>query len=108
MKLVSRKSRALLLSATAISLVLSSAAHPQTAPNAGDTVAIPLAPNTEPEARQPDVTGFSLSLDGVAIAGDPQPPVSGELSAALLFLYFTGGRDRTMIWDIHWNGNQLC
>ncbi len=72
MTVISRKSRALLLSATAISLVLSSAAHPQTAPNAGDTVAIPVAPNTEPEARQPDATGFSLSLDGVAITGDPQ------------------------------------
>jgi hypothetical protein len=36
------------------------------------------------------------------------PPVSGRLSAALLFLYFTGGRDRTMIWDIHRNGNRLC
>jgi CheY-like chemotaxis protein len=39
---------------------------------------------------------------------DAVPPVSGKLSAALLFLYFTGGRDRTMIWDIHRNGNRLC
>ena len=29
------------------------------------------------------------------------PPVSGKLSAALLFLYLSGGRDRTMAWDIH-------
>ena len=36
------------------------------------------------------------------------PPVSGKLSAALLFLYFSGGRDRTMTWDIHQNENRLC
>ena len=36
------------------------------------------------------------------------PPVSGMLSAALLFLYFSGGRDRMMIWDIHRNENRLC
>ena len=37
-----------------------------------------------------------------------QPPVSGKLSAALLFLYFSGGRDRTMTWDIHRNARRLC
>ena len=37
-----------------------------------------------------------------------KPPVSGKLSAALFFLYFTGGRDRMMIWAIHWNENQRC
>jgi hypothetical protein len=37
-----------------------------------------------------------------------QPPVSWKLSAALLFLYYSGGRDRTMIWDIHWNEERLC
>ena len=36
------------------------------------------------------------------------PPVSGKLSAALLFLYFSGGRDRTMTWDIHRNEKRLC
>ena len=36
------------------------------------------------------------------------PPVSGKLSAALLFLYFSGGRDRTITWDIHRNANLLC
>ncbi len=30
-----------------------------------------------------------------------RPPVPGKLSAALLLLYFSGGRDRTMTWDIH-------
>jgi len=29
------------------------------------------------------------------------PPLSGKLSAALFFLYLSGGRDRTMTWDIH-------
>jgi len=37
-----------------------------------------------------------------------EPPVSGKLSAALLFLYFSGGRVRTMTWDIHRNENRLC
>ena len=38
-----------------------------------------------------------------------QPPlVSGELSAALFFLYFSGGRDRTMTWDIHRNAGLRC
>jgi transposase len=36
------------------------------------------------------------------------PPMSGKLSAAPLFLYFSGGRDRTMIWDIHWNARRQC
>ncbi|WP_143520815.1 IS110 family transposase [Puniceibacterium antarcticum] len=35
-------------------------------------------------------------------------PQSGKLSAALLFLYFSGGRDRTMTWDIHRNEKRLC
>ena len=43
---------------------------------------------------------MSGAPEGVTEGG---PPVSGKLSAALLFLYFSGGRDRTMIWDIHWN-----
>jgi hypothetical protein len=64
--------RSRLLCATAIGLVLSSFAMAQETPNAGDTVVIPVAPNTEPEARLPSATGFSLSLDGVAIVGDPQ------------------------------------
>jgi hypothetical protein len=40
-------------------------------------------------------------------AAEP-PPMSGKLSAALLFLYFIGGRDRMMIWDIHRNEKRLC
>jgi hypothetical protein len=36
------------------------------------------------------------------------PPVSGKLSAALFFLYFSGGRDRTMIWHIHRNEKRRC
>ena len=36
------------------------------------------------------------------------PPVSWKLSAALLFLYLSGGRDRTMVWDIHRNVKLLC
>ena len=41
------------------------------------------------------------------IGGLLGPPVSGMLSAALLFLYFSGERDRTLTWDIqgsHWRG----
>lgn len=60
--------------------------------------------------------GSTLIVEGVAQATaagmNPQlgqwPPVSGELSAALLFLYFSGGRDRTMIWDIHRNARLPC
>ena len=36
------------------------------------------------------------------------PPVSGKLSAALLLLYFSGGRDRMMTWDIHRNVRLRC
>ena len=36
------------------------------------------------------------------------PPVPGKLSAALFLLYFSGGRDRTMIWDIHRNVRLRC
>jgi integrase len=39
---------------------------------------------------------------------DRLPPVSGKLSAALLFLYFSGGRDRTMTLDIHRSVRLLC
>ena len=69
---MTRQTRSRLLGATAISLVLSSFAVAQQTPNAGDTVVIPVAPNTEPEAGQPGAGGFSLSLDGEAIVGDPQ------------------------------------
>jgi hypothetical protein len=61
-----------LLSATAISLVLSSFAIAQETPNAGDTVVIPVGASTEPEAGLPSAAGFSLSLDGVMVVGDPQ------------------------------------
>lgn len=48
-------------------------------------------------------------LAGIRILRDRGvPPVSGKLSAALLFLYFSGGRDRTMIWDTHRNARRLC
>jgi len=46
------------------------------------------------------------------VDGDPSagwfPPVSGKLSAALLLLYFSGGRDRMMTWDIHRNVRLRC
>lgn len=45
---------------------------------------------------------------GAGLAATGTPPLSGMLSAALLFLYFSGGRDRTMTWDIHRNERQLC
>lgn len=64
--------RSLLLGATALGVVFSVPGMAQDAPNAGDTVTIPIGPSTEPEARLPDVTGFSLSLDGEAIMGDTQ------------------------------------
>ena len=35
-------------------------------------------------------------------------PLSGKLSAALLFLYFSGGRDGTMTWHIHQNARRQC
>lgn len=66
------RTRSLLLSATAISLVLTTFAIAQETPNAGDTVVIPIGENTEPEAGLPPATGFSLSLDGEMVTGDPQ------------------------------------
>jgi len=54
------------------------------------------------------IRGQRPLLGAARLTARPYPPVSGKLSAALLFLYFTGGRDRTMIWDIHRNGNRLC
>ena len=44
---------------------------------------------------------------GVLVTGG-DPPVSGKLSAALLLLYFSGGRDRMMTWDIHRNVRLRC
>jgi DNA-binding protein H-NS len=53
--------------------------------------------------------GYSLAeLIGTDSKPKRTPPVSGKLSAALLFLYFSGGRDRKMIWDIHRNENLRC
>src|SRR5690554_3330195 len=53
-------------------------------------------------ARQgPEVSGFGPPA--ARVQHRRRPPVSGKLSAALLFLYFTGGRDRMMTWDIHRN-----
>ena len=49
----------------------------------------------------------SRFFEGIDLS-DADPPVSGMLSTALLFLYFSGGRDRMMIWDIHRNENRLC
>ena len=34
------------------------------------------------------------------------PPCVREVVCCSTFLYFSGGRDRTMIWDIHWNENR--
>ncbi len=54
---------------------------------------------------------LSLGLcfsDRVVQLDHPRPPVSALLSAVLLFLYVSAGRDRTMIWDIHWNEDRLC
>ena len=44
----------------------------------------------------------------VELLPNQPPPVSGKLSAALLFLYFSGGRDRKMIWDIHRIARRQC
>ena len=65
----------------------------------------------ERDARQM-VLGYEFDVSAKehsrAVLAKQIPPVSGMLSAALLFLYFSGGRDRTMIWDIHWNARRLC
>ena len=36
----------------------------------------------------------------------PMSPCVREVVCCSTFLYFSGGRDRTMIWDIHWNENR--
>ena len=51
-------------------------------------------------------TAIFCSNDRMAVGA--YPPVSGKLSAALLFLYLSGGRDRMMVWDIHRNAKLLC
>jgi transposase len=56
-----------------------------------------------PLTVMPDPEPVPVSMRSAGI-----PPVSGKLSAALLFLYFSGGRDRTMTWDIHRNARRLC
>lgn len=68
----SKKSRAILLSATAMSLVFSSSAISQQTPPAGDPVNVTIGVNTEPDTWQPNASGFSLSLDGEVLIGDPQ------------------------------------
>jgi hypothetical protein len=50
--------------------------------------------------------GFDRALRRSLRSG--KPPVPGKLSAALFLLYFSGGRDRTMIWDIHRNVRLRC
>ena len=100
------------------------------------TEPVPLVPNTVPWSPQnvPIMAKLEFSEIGDLMAegssklsplvnmADPEtifgpllsaqvaefPPVSGKLSAALLFLYFSGGRDRTMIWDTHRNARRLC
>ena len=57
------------------------------------------------ESYEPGATVAGVAYKHGIVAS---PPVSGMLSAALLFLYFSGGRDRTMTWDIHRNARQLC
>jgi len=46
---------------------------------------------------------MKVTLEKLGITASYSPPVSGKLFAALLFLYFSGGRDRTMTWDTHRN-----
>ena len=60
------------------------------------------------QARLAEDAEMSVSALNDHLAALEDPPVSGKLSAALLFLYFSGGRDRTMIWDIHWNARRQC
>jgi hypothetical protein len=62
---------------------------------------------TNSEVIQLDLT-TAVTARSVYIDGEDGPPVSGMLSAALLFLYFLGGRDRAKTWDIHRNENQRC
>ena len=40
--------------------------------------------------------------------GTPVTPCVRVVVRCSIFLYFSGGRDRTMTWDIHRNENQLC
>jgi hypothetical protein len=66
----------------------------------------PNGPSVSENNERDHPSSEALSLPSfVAGSGtlDRLPPVSGKLSAAPLFLYFSGGRDRTMIWDIHRN-----
>jgi hypothetical protein len=65
--------------------------------------------------RQKDTTVEALlehlivyGPDDIATVFARPPLVSGQLSAALLFLHFSGGRDRTKTWDIHRNEKRLC
>ena len=52
--------------------------------------------------------GIAIKRSVLRMVFARSPPVSGKLSAALFFLYFSGGRDRTMTWDIHQNEKRLC
>ncbi len=65
------KTRALLLNATAVGLVMATLANAQEQPNAGSSVVVAVGENTEAEAGITAPTGFAISLDGVQIAGDP-------------------------------------
>ncbi len=67
-----QKTRPTLLGATAMSLILSNSAVSQETPPPGNPVNIPIGVNTEPDNWQPSSTGFSISLDGETLIGDPQ------------------------------------
>ena len=56
-----------------------------------------------PVARQEEVGHGRKETRTGMVASAKGPPVSGKLSAALVLLYFSAGRDRTMIWDTHRN-----
>ena len=61
-----------LSTSTALVLILGIPGMGITQTVAGDTVTIPVAPNTEPETGPVNSAGFSLSLDGASITRDPQ------------------------------------
>ena len=60
------------------------------------------------QAINVELATLMAAFSGEKLEDGRAPPVSGMLSAALLFLYFSGGRDRMMIWDIHRNARRLC
>ena len=47
-------------------------------------------------------------LIAIAVHESAWAPCVRVVVRCSIFLYFSGGRDRTMTWDIHRNENQLC